>query len=81
VGATHFGIKAKLTVIKVQLPVVTNNPEAVALVYDKEQKHYAEQPIDLKTRIAMKADLRAFFEGVWHNNVWVIGKRLPEQFW
>lgn len=72
-----------MTIVKVQIPLVTNDPNALALVYDEHQKHMLQQPLDAETSAAMGAEVKAYFEAVWHpgDRQWRIGPRVRAQPW
>ena len=52
-----------MELVKVQTAQVTSDPEALALVYDKDRKWPVQQQLDGATKDAMGTDVKAFFEG------------------
>jgi hypothetical protein len=60
---------------------VSTTGDGLALVCDKENKIVIEQAINQRTSDAMKGDAHAFFTATLGHGAWVIGKRVPEQFW
>lgn len=70
-------------IVKVQKPVVTNDPRQLALVYAKGRKFYVQQPLDPATDKAMGEDKKAFFEAefIHVRNQWSIGKRVSDRDW
>lgn len=69
-------------VVKVQRPVVTNDPAKLALVYAKNHHGVAQQKLDYATVKAMGDDLKAFFEAeLRHTGQWSIGKRVRDRKW
>jgi hypothetical protein len=51
-------------IVKVQLPILTNDPAMLdlALVYAEGRRCMVQQPIDAATRAAMDGDVKAFFK-------------------
>jgi hypothetical protein len=72
-----------MELVKVQTPQMTSDPEALALVYDKDRKWLVQQQLDDATKDAMGADAKAFFEAEYQPTVgrWKIGKRVNDQDW
>jgi hypothetical protein len=72
-----------MEIVKVQTPVVTNDPNEPALVYARFRKHLVQQHLGHATREAMGSDLRAFFEAEYQarEGVWFIGDRVADQKW
>lgn len=71
-----------MTIVKVQRPIVTNDPAAPALVYAKGRKGMIQQRLDAATLSAMGNDFKAFFMAeLSHNGKWQIGKRIEHQTW
>jgi len=71
-----------MKIVKVQIPIVTNDPHALALVYAKGRKGMAQQKLDHATLVAMGDDIKGYFraelgkDGRWH-----IGGRVKDQDW
>lgn len=72
-----------MTIIKVQVPVFTNDPAMgdMALIYGFGRKRMTQQKLDQATRALMGSDAKAFFEGNYHAGCWEIGKRVEDQDW
>ena len=71
-----------MTIVKVQRPVVTNDPSAPGLVYAKGRKGMIQQRLDATTVAAMGDDFKAFFlADLRPNGLWDIGKRIEDQEW
>jgi hypothetical protein len=72
-----------MELVKVQTAQVTSDPEAPALVYDKDRKWLVQQLLDAATSDAMGTDAKAFFEAEYQPTVgyWKIGKRVSAQDW
>jgi len=70
-----------MIVVKVQIPLVTNDPHAPALIYDRNRKHQVLQKLDAKTREQMGSSVKAFFRAEWDGEEWKIGRRMAFEFW
>lgn len=73
----------KVRIVKVQIPLMSNDPNVGCLVYGKGHKGSREQTITQKNFDDLKGDLKGYFEA-WLNfktNCWVIGKRVEDQDW
>lgn len=70
-----------MTIVKVQLPLVTNVAEAPALVYGEGHLFMTQQVLDAETLKAMENDVKAFFEAAFFKGKWKIGKRVAYQDW
>jgi hypothetical protein len=70
-------------VVKVQIPLTTNDPKAPALIYDKHEKNVAKQSLDYGTLKALGDDVKGFFEGEWHATTgkWSLGRRVKDRKW
>lgn len=73
-------------IVKVQLPVVTNEEWPLALVYDKQRKIQEQIPVtpsllDMMCGTDGAVRLKAFFEAVLLNGALVLGKEAPWQMW
>ena len=71
-----------MTIVKVQRPVVTNDPASPALVYAKGRKGMIQQRLDAATLKAMGDDYKAYFVAELKlNGQWQIGQRVGDQRW
>jgi hypothetical protein len=70
-------------VVKVQLPLFSNNPKAKPLVYGYPHRHPRQQTVGKATLKAMGDDVKAYFQADWneHQNKWIIGKRIVDRSW
>jgi hypothetical protein len=70
-------------IVKVQVPLIANDPAEVALVYAKGRKKMVQQRLDYTTKKLMGTDLKAFFEAEYHHATgkWTIGKRVKDRDW
>jgi len=68
-------------IVKVQVPLATNDPDALALVYAKGHIGMTQQALSPGTLRQMKGDAKAFFEGHHNGKRWVIGARVKDQDW
>ena len=68
-------------IVKVQIPLVTNDPVECALVYAKGRKNIVQQPLGGTTKKLMGDDKKAFFEAKFRQGKWTIGKRVTDQAW
>ena len=69
-------------VVKVQIPLETNDPEFRALMYN-QQRRMVQQKLDYTTKRLMGTDVKAFFEAEWRETKkeWTIGKRVKDREW
>lgn len=71
-----------MPVVKIQIPIATNDPNPRCLIYEKGKKNMVQQFVSQKVIDAMHGDNRAFFEAELDGGRWIImSRRLPEQFW
>lgn len=70
-----------IAIVKVQVPIATNDPNRPALVYAKGRKYMVQQKLDGRVDAVMKQTPKAFFEAEFNNGVWKIGKQVPDQNW
>lgn len=72
-------------IVKVQLPISSSDPAfaELALVYAKNGRHTAQQKLDHATKLAMGADIKAFFAAEFHRPTaqWHIGARVKDEDW
>ncbi len=70
-------------IVKVQVPLIANDPAGEALVYAKGRKKMVQQRLDYTTKKLMGTDLKAFFEAEYHHATgkWTIGKRVKDRDW
>lgn len=72
-------------VVKVQIPIASNKPNAGCLVYNKNRSKMVEQLISVNTmRVMMDENTyKAYFYAEWNyqTSQWKIKKRAPEQPW
>ena len=69
-------------IVKVQRPIMTNDPSAPWLIYDAARKHVTEVPemaIPQHIRAAMGDDYKAYFVGAWSSIVgWGLSTRVSD---
>jgi hypothetical protein len=70
-----------MPIVKVQVPLATNDPNTPALIYDEFKTQMTQQTLDDITVRLMKNDAKAFFEAKWNGNRWQLGKRVGWQDW
>jgi hypothetical protein len=70
-------------IVKVQIPLVTNDPLGHALIYAKDKKNMVQQKLDYTTRKLLGNDMKAFFEAEYRQKTrtWLIGKRVKDREW
>lgn len=70
-------------IVKVQVPIATNDPNAQPLVYNKSRSRRALQPLDAATIKAMLTDDKAYFRAEWSvaKHQWLIGDRVKDRDW
>ncbi len=73
------------SIVKVQRPIVTNDPDAPWLMYDEKREHMTQVPdrlIPTYVRDAVGKDLKAYFVGAWSSIVgWGLSERVEDQDW
>jgi hypothetical protein len=72
-----------MELVKIQTAQATSDPEALALVYDKDRKRLVQQRLNDATKDAMGTDAKAFFEAEYQPmaGCWKIGGRVSDQDW
>ena len=70
-----------MTIVKVQLPLISSHPNALAMVYAKGHERVSHQPLNAATITAMFGHPKAFFEAQWEDDHWKIGPRTEWQDW
>ena len=70
-------------IVKVQIPIATNDPNAQPLVYNKSRSRRAFQPLDAATKRALGNDDKAYFRAEWSvaKYQWLIGDRVKDRDW
>lgn len=69
-----------MTIVKVQIPIFSNDPAAPVLIYDERRRHTVmQQQIDDNAKRLMGSDYKAFFEAEWDGETWKLGKRVRFQ--
>ena len=68
-------------IVKVQVPLISNDPAEHALVYAEGRKRVVQQPLDYTTKQLMGDDSKAFFEAEFRRGKWTIGKRVKDRDW
>ncbi|WP_028164138.1 hypothetical protein [Bradyrhizobium elkanii] len=70
-------------IVKVQVPLASNDPKAPALIYDRHQKHVTQQKLDYTILKLMGTDPKAYFEGEWHpaSQRWTLNRRVKDREW
>jgi len=70
-----------MMIVKVQIPIVSNDPARPALVYAERHKNQVQQSLDAATVAQMGDDLKGYFEAEFKNGRWIIGKRVADRKW
>ncbi|MEY9493790.1 hypothetical protein [Bradyrhizobium elkanii] len=68
-------------VVKVQIPLITNDPHKHALVYANDRKCIVQQPLSDTTIKLLGDDRKAFFEAEFRRGKWLIGRRVQDMDW
>jgi hypothetical protein len=70
-------------IVKVQIPLATNDPAALPLIYDRHREHMTQQRIDHTTKKLMGTDVKAYFQAEWRHasQQWTLGKRVRDRDW
>lgn len=69
-------------IVKVQRPVVTNDPAELSLVYAEGRFGLVQQSLDAATVAAMGEDFKAYFDAeLRKDGSWSIGKRVKNLEW
>jgi hypothetical protein len=68
-------------IVKVQVALMPRG--APALVYDRKQKHMAQQHLDADTKKALGREPKGYFKASWSpdDRAWQIGERVERQPW
>jgi hypothetical protein len=70
-----------MPIVKVQVPLATNDPNTPALIYDEFKTRMTQQSLDDATLKLMAGEPKAFFEAQWFDMRWQLGKRAAWQDW
>lgn len=72
-----------MTIVKVQVPIVSTSPHAGALVYAEGGKRMVEQPITPELVTKLGARLKGYFAAEWDRarQCWQIGEPVADQSW
>ena len=70
-------------IVKVQMPLSSNVADPLPLVYAKGGKRMSTQPLDHATKLAMGADVKAYFKAEYRPTLrrWSIGARVKDRDW
>jgi hypothetical protein len=85
-GGTVKDQQAK-AVVKVQLPVFSNESTPLALIYNEDRSIHGQLPLTRSLELLMKDDatgetrLRAYFEATVRDGSLVLGREVEEQDW
>jgi len=67
--------------IKVQLPLVSSDPNALPLVYARGRENMTEQEIPTAAYVALKGKVKGYFKGEWLRGTWRIGAPVADEPW
>lgn len=70
-----------MTIVKVQVPLFSTDPDVPALVYAEGGSWMTQQQLHPSTRRQMRDDAKAYFEADYQRGIWKIGKRVGDQPW
>jgi hypothetical protein len=70
-------------IVKVQIPLISNDPNVLPMIYDRHRKHMTFQPLDAMTKRYLGADVKGYFEAEWssRNEQWQLGRRTKDRDW
>jgi hypothetical protein len=70
-------------IVKVQIPLASNDPAALPLIYDRYREHETLQKLDHTTKKLMGTDVKAFFKAEWRHasQQWTLGNRVSDRDW
>lgn len=68
-------------IVKVQLPIRTNAPVSLALIYDEFEKIRVQIPVDAEIKKAMGDEYKRFFFATVDASGVKLGKQAPWQDW
>lgn len=76
-----MGKLSKRQIFKVQLPLVTNEPEPMALVYNRNKSFYTNVPITDDLLLQMQGQFKLFFYGTHDDTDVNLDAIAPWQEW
>lgn len=70
-------------IVKVQAPLFPRRGALPVLVYDRKQRHVAQQALSAATKRALGRDPKGYFKARWiaADGLWQIGERVEAQPW
>lgn len=70
-------------VVKVQIPIVSSDPKAKPMVYDKDLRHVAFQTLDDATITSLGGAVKGYFKATWseEQSQWLIESRVKDAMW
>ena len=70
-----------MTIVKVQVPLMSTDPTNPALIYAEHRQGMTQQLLDPVVLEQMNGAPKAFFEAHLGADGWIIGERVPDQNW
>jgi hypothetical protein len=70
-----------MTIVKVQIPLVSSDPDAPAMIYDELFTHMTQQHLDIATLHQMAGEPKVYFNATWSGESWQLGVRAANQKW
>lgn len=70
-------------IVKIQVPLATNDPQRLALIYAENRINMTQQQLSKETLEALGDDVKGYFlaEFIHTRRRWTIGKRVEDQPW
>lgn len=70
------------TVLKIQLPIVTTDPEPKALIYNEDKSIETWVKVEAVVKLFKEDEFKIFMYGEFHNGIiQLTGQRAPWQEW
>lgn len=72
---------ARTTIVKVQRPLMSNDPEEMVLVYKKGRKKMMQVPITEQLKELFGVDFKMFCLAEYQNGDLIVHKRVADKNW
>lgn len=71
-----------MTIVKVQIPLSwAGRPPTGCLVYAEGRNRVTEQNVPSAVITALRGDAKGYFQAMWRDNKWAIGRRVEDRDW
>lgn len=69
------------SIVKVQRPITTTEPQAMVLIYNAGRDKSTHQPLTPELLTKFNGEYKKFFHATWSGGQWTIGDPAPWQEW